>query len=79
MKTVMIIIKWFYLIYLPCMFAWMGMILFEINVLKVNPWHINTNFGSQFLLGYLMFMCVIAFYALLVFTKPNTYEPRKDS
>ena len=54
-------VRWFYLLYLPFMFAWMGVILFQINVLHYNPYHINEDFGAQFLLGYMMFMCVLAF------------------
>jgi hypothetical protein len=61
MKTISSLAKWFYLLYLPFMFAWMGVILFQINVLHYNPYRINEDFGAQFLLGYMMFMCALAF------------------
>lgn len=64
MKTVLSAIRWFYLLYLPSMFLWMGGILVEINVFHSNSWGVSESFGAQFLLGYLMFMCVIAFVVL---------------
>lgn len=69
MKTAFLLIKWFYLIYLPFMFLGIIVALFQINVLHYNPARINEDFGAQFLLGYLAFMALIAFVIFLKYAK----------